>query len=208
MGKLAITVACGNYDRTRAIQDGRVEIEGCDVNFLKMGPEELFFRAYGNQEFDVCELSMSSYMLSLSRGAVTPYVAIPVFISRTFRHSALYIRTDRNIQRPEDLRGKKIGVPEYQITAALWVRALLDGQYGVTPGELDWYQGGLEEPGRIEKIKLNLPPSIRLSSIAEDSTLDAMLSAGQLDALIAVRPPSCFKRGQPEITRLFPHYLS
>jgi 4,5-dihydroxyphthalate decarboxylase len=208
MGKLAITVACGNYDRIRAIQDGRVNIEGCDINFLNLDPEELFFRAYRNQEFDVCELSMSSYLLSLSRGVRTPYVAIPVFISRTFRHSAIYIRTDRGINRPEDLKGKKVGVPEYQVTAALWARALLDEEYGVSPWDFEWFQGGLEQPGRIEKFKLDLPPSVRLSSIPEDTTLDAMLSSGELDALIAMRPPACFKRGQPEITRLFPNYLS
>jgi 4,5-dihydroxyphthalate decarboxylase len=206
MGKLAITVASGKYDRTEAIRDGRIGIEGCDVNYMTLGPEELFFRAYRNQEFDVCELSMSSYIMSLSRGVRTPYVAIPVFVSRTFRHSAIYIREDRGIKQPADLKGKKIGVPEYQITAALWVRALLDAEYGVAPWDFSWYQGGLEEPGRIEKIKLNLPDSVRISSIPQDTTLDAMLSSGELDAVIAVRPPGCFNRRQPGIARLFPHY--
>jgi 4,5-dihydroxyphthalate decarboxylase len=208
MGKLAITVACGEYDRTRAIRDGRVAIEGCEVNYLTLNPEELFFRAYRNLEFDVAELSMSSYIMGLSRGIRTPYVAIPVFVSRTFRHSAVYIREDRGIKRPEDLKGKKVGVPEYQVTAALWTRAWLDEEYGVAPADFSWYQGGLEEPGRIEKIKLNLPDNIHIASIPEDTTLDAMLSSGELDALIAMRPPGCFKRGQPGIARLFPNYQS
>jgi len=206
MAKLSISVACKNYDRVRAISDGRVGIEGCEVNFLDLKPEELFFRAYRNIEFDVCELSLSSYMLTLSRGEKTPYVAVPVFVSRTFRHSAIYVREDRGIERPADLRNKRVGVPEYQVTAALWVRALLDGEYGVEPSDFEWLQGGLEEPGRVEKLKLDLPPSVRISAIPNDTTLNAMLSDGRLDALIAMRPPRCFTSGQHGIRRLFPDY--
>lgn len=206
MAKLSISVACKDYDRVRAIRDGRVGIEGCEVNFLDLKPEELFFRAYKSTEFDVCELSMSSYMLTLSRGEKTPYVAVPVFVSRTFRHSAIYMREDRGIERPSDLRNKRVGVPEYQVTAALWVRALLDGEYGVEPSDFEWLQGGLEEPGRVEKLKLDLPPAIRISAIPGDTTLNAMLSDGRLDALIAMRPPRCFTDGQPGIRRMFPHY--
>lgn len=206
MNKLSITLACGDYDRVQAIRDGRVLIEGCDVNFMTMGPEELFFRAYRNQEFDVCELSLSSYMLNLSRGVKMPYVAIPVFISRTFRHSAIYIRTDRGINSPEDLKGKRVGVPEYQITAALWARALLSQDYGVEPWDFEWFQGGLEQPGRVEKLALNLPPSIRLSAIPSEATLDSWFREGQLDAVIAMRPPRCFNEGLPMVERLFPSY--
>ncbi|MGF6367991.1 4,5-dihydroxyphthalate decarboxylase [Paraburkholderia sp. RAU6.4a] len=206
MKKLAISVACKDYDRVRAIRDGRVGIEGCEVTFLDLKPEELFFRAYKSTEFDVCELSMSSYMLALSRGETTPYVAVPVFVSRTFRHSAIYVREDRDIHRPADLRGKRVGVPEYQVTAALWVRALLDGEYGVTPADFEWLRGGLEEPGRVEKMTLDLPSSIRISPISDDTTLDAMLSDGGIDALIAMRPPGCFTRGQPGIKRMFENY--
>lgn len=206
MAKLPITLACGDYDRVRALLEGQVEIEGCDVNFLTLGPEELFFRAIRNQEFDVCELSMSSYLLNLSRGSETPYVALPVFISRTFRHSAIYIRTDRDITSAADLKGKRIGVPEYQVTAALWVRALLSQEYGVEPSDFEWFQGGLEQPGRIEKLSLKLPPEIKVSSIPADKTLDDWLRNGDLDALIAMRPPRCFREGAPQIARLFPDY--
>jgi 4,5-dihydroxyphthalate decarboxylase len=206
LAKLPITLACGDYDRVRALHDGSVRIEGCDVNFLNLDPEELFFRAYRNQEFDVCELSMSSYMLNLSRGAATPYVALPVFISRTFRHSAIYIRTDRGIRSASDLKGKRIGVPEYQVTAALWVRALLSQEYGVEPWDFEWLQGGLEQPGRVEKLTLNLPPAVKVSSIPADATLDDWLRNGELDALIAMRPPRCFNEGVPQVARLFPDY--
>lgn len=205
MSKLPITIACEHYDRVQAIRDGRVEVAGCDVNFLELGPEELFFRALRNQEFDVCELSMSSYLVGVAKGNA-PYVAIPVFLSRVFRHSAIYIRTDRGIERPADLRGRRVGVPEYQVTAALWARALLDGEYGVTPQDLHWFRGGLHEPGRVEKVALNLPPSIRIESIPEDETLDGMFAAGELDAMISPRAPRSFQKREPNIGLLFPDY--
>jgi 4,5-dihydroxyphthalate decarboxylase len=205
MAKLSLTVACEHYDRVQAIRDGRVEIVGCDVNFLELGPEELFFRAYRNREFDVCELSMSSYLLGASRGTA-PYVAIPVFLSRRFRHSSIYIRQDRGIRRPEDLKGRKVGVPEYQVTAALWARALLDGEYSVTPADLKWYRGGLHEPGRVEKVTLKLPPEIEIHAIREDQTLDGMLASGELDAMISPRDPRSFINREPGIGLLFPDY--
>ena len=205
MSKLSVTVACEHYDRVQAIRDGHVEIAGCTVNFLELPPEELFFRAYRHREFDISEISMSSYLLGLSRGD-TPYFAIPVFLSRLFRHSAIYVRTDRGIRRPEDLRGKKVGVPEYQVTAALWARALLDGEYGVTPADFEWLRGGLHEPGRIEKVSLNLPPEIRISAIDETQTLDGMFRRGEIDAMISPRAPRCFLERDPNIGLIFPDY--
>jgi 4,5-dihydroxyphthalate decarboxylase len=205
MPKLRVTVACERYDRVQAIRDGDVQIEGCEVNFLELPPEELFFRAYRHREFDISEISMSSYLLGLSRGD-SPYFAIPVFLSRLFRHSAIYIRTDRGIERPEDLRGKKVGVPEYQVTAALWARALLDGEYGVKPADLRWFRGGLHEPGRIEKVSLNLPPEIRISPIDERQTLNQMFAGGELDAMISPRAPRCFLERDPHIRLLFRDY--
>lgn len=203
MAKLAITIACENYDRVQAIRSGQVEVSGCDVNFLQTSPEELFFRAYRHGEFDVAELSMSSYLLSLSRG-LTRYQAIPVFISRLFRHSAIYIRTDRGIKRPEDLKGRRVGVPEYQLTACLWARALLDAEYGITPTHLQWFQGGLHEPGRIEKVCL--PGSIEIFSIPENATLNDLFTRGDLDAIISPRAPRGFMNGEPGVGRLFPNY--
>ena len=205
MSKLSLTVACEQYDRVQAIRDGHVEITGCTVNFLELPPEELFFRAYRHREFDISEISMSSYLLGLSRGD-SPYFAIPVFLSRLFRHSAIYIRTDRGIATPQDLRGRKVGVPEYQVTAALWARALLDGEYGVTPADFEWLRGGLHEPGRVEKVSLNLPPEIRISAIDEKDTLDAMFRLGRIDAMISPRAPRCFLERDPNIALLFPDY--
>jgi 4,5-dihydroxyphthalate decarboxylase len=145
--KVPLSVACWDYDRTRALIDGRVAIEGCDATFFPLPVEETFFRALRHAEFDVAELSLSSYLVLVDRGR-SPYVAIPAFVSRAFRHSAIYIRTDRGIKAPADLVGRLVGVPEYQVTAAVWVRGILEDEYGVKPSDLRWRTGGVEQPGR------------------------------------------------------------
>ena len=203
MGRaLPLTVACGNYDRTRPLFDRRVLIEGCDPIFLQLEPEEIFFRAFVHEEFDIAELSLSSYTMRRGAGDC-PYVGIPAFLSRAFRHSAVYIRTDRGIERPQDLRGRLVGVPEYQMSAAVWVRGMLQDEYGVSPRDLRWITGGLETPGRVEKVRFTAPGGLSLRGSAEGATLSGMLEEGGLDAVIAPRPPSCFQRGAPNVGRLF-----
>ena len=204
-GKVRLTVACGDYDRVAAIKDGRVEVEGCEVVFLPMEPEEVFFRAFRYQEFDACELSFSSFMIVTSRGA-SPFVGIPAFVSRVFRHSGFYVRTDRGIEEPGDLRGKTVGVPEYQMTAPVWMRGILEDEYGVKPIDIHWRSGGQEEPGRDERTPLTLTNGVDLQPIPEDRTLVEMFEAGELDALMTARAPSSFTRGAPGIARLFPDY--
>lgn len=201
MAKLPITVATWDYDRVRAILDGRVAIEGCDVNYIVTAPEETFFRAFTARQFDVAELSLSSYMIALSRGGCG-YRAVPVFPSRAFRHSAIYVRSDRGISRPEDLRGRIVGVPEYQLTANLWVRGILADEYGVQPAQISWRRGGMEEPGRYEKLSV-APSGVEIETIAADDTLSRMLREGRIDALIAPRAPSCFVERAPGVTRMF-----
>ena len=193
MGTLPLTVATGHYDRVQAIIDGRVGIEGCDVNYLPLGPEEAFYRAFTNREFDVTELSFSSYTIARSHG-VDDYIAVPVFLSRMFRHSAIYIRTDSGIESPADLKGREVGVPVYAMTAALWVRGMLQDDYAVRPADIHWRTGGLEEPGRYGKYPLNLPPDIRVDPIPDDKTLSCMLADGEITALISARLPSCYRR--------------
>ena len=200
--RIPITLACGDYDRTRAIKDGRVTVEGCDVTYLTMEPEEAFHRAFKHQEFDVCELSCSSYIRTVDAGT-SPYVGVPAFVSRLFRHSAVYIRTDRGIKHPSDLKGKVIGLPEYQITAVVWLRGIMQDEYGVKPTDISWRQGGIEEPGRTERTPLKPIPGLDLKSVP-DKSLSAMLEAGELDALFSARAPSCFVKRAPNIARLFP----
>ncbi len=168
--KVPISVACWDYDRTRALIDGRVVIEGCDAAFFPLPVEETFFRALRHAEFDVAELSLSSYLVLVDRGR-SPYVAIPAFVSRAFRHSAIYVRTDRGINAPADLVGRLVGVPEYQVTAAVWVRGILEDEYGIKPSDLRWRTGGVEQPGRHEKIDLSLPESVEVAPIPRDETL-------------------------------------
>ena len=151
MSKLVpITIACAEYDRTRPIKDGRVRVDGCDVTYLALDPEELFFRAFRYQDFDVAELSFNSYLMATSRNACA-YVAIPAFVSRHFRHSAIYVRTDRNLRSPADLKDKLVGLPEYQQTANVWMRGIFKEEYGVDPSDIRWRTGGQEEPGRDER---------------------------------------------------------
>lgn len=205
MIQVPITIACGDYDRTRAIKDGRVQVEGCAVTYIPLEPEEVFFRAFRYQEFDVTELSFSSYMRTVAAGE-SAYIGLPVFVSRIFRHSGIYIRTDRGIKTPEDLKGRKVGVPEYQITAVVWMRGILQDEYGVRASDIHWRNGGQEQPGRGERTQLKPIKGIDLQPIPEGKTLSGMLEAGELDALFTARAPSCFVRGAPNVGRLFTNY--
>ena len=201
MSKLQLSVAMGDYDRTRALLDGSVQIDGVDPVYMTLSPEEMFFRAFRNTEFDISEMSFSSYLVKASKGE-SAYVAVPVFLSRAFRHTSIYVRRDR-IKRPEDLRGCRIGVPEYQLTAIVWARALLQDDYGVRPSDVTWVRGGIDEPGRPEKIKLQLPPDIRMESAPEGETISALLDRGEIDGFIAPRPPGGAAAKNPNVGWLF-----
>jgi len=204
---LQLSMGCCDYDRTRALFDGRVRVEGCELLPVAIEPEEAFHRAFSFREFDISEISISSHTLMTARGE-HQYVGIPAFVSRLFRHSGIYIRTDRGIDRPHALSGKTIGLPEYQMTANVWIRGILQDDYGVKPESVHWRRGGLETPGRQERAPLTLPASIDLQQVADGKTLSGMLEAGELDALISARAPSCFERGAPHVARLFPDYRS
>ena len=207
MSRRPITIATWDYDRVRAIIDGRVVVEGCDVNFLPLAPEECFHRTYLNREFDVAEIGFSPHLIALSRGT-NDYVALPVFLSRMFRHSAIYVRTDRGIATAADLRGKRVGVPEYQMSAAMWARGMVQDDHGVPPSAMRWFQGGLEVPGRKDKFPLNLPADFPLAPIPEGATLSAMLAAGELDAVFSARAPSCYRQPGVPVARLYEDYAS
>ena len=206
MAKLPITIATGDYDRVRPVIDGRVAVEGCETAYFPIPIEESSYRTFTNQEFDVAEVSLSSYTLARSRGEI-PYIAIPVFTSRMFRHSALYVRADAGIERPEDLKGRQVGVPVYAMTAALWVRGMLADEYGVLPSDIQWRTGGLEQPGRYGAFRLDLPSAITVEPIDADQSLSPMLADGALTAVISARAPSCFDPdGKGVVRRLFPDY--
>jgi 4,5-dihydroxyphthalate decarboxylase len=205
MAKLRLTFACWNYDRTRALLEERVPVDGIELNYLNLVVEETFFRMLRHREFDVAEMSLSSYTLSLFREN-PPFIAIPVFPSRYFRHSCIYVNAASGIKEPKDLIGKRIGNPEYQMTAPVWIRGILSDEFGVPVTSSTYFQGGEEEPGRPEKLPLNLPPEIRVQSIPPDKTLSQMIESGEIDALYTARAPSTFNNGSGKVRRLFENY--
>ncbi|MGG5809289.1 PhnD/SsuA/transferrin family substrate-binding protein [Falsiroseomonas sp. CW058] len=202
MSSLQLSVAIGPYDRMMPLVQGEVRIDAVDPQFMLLEPEEIFFRAMRHEAFDICELSLSSYALRVARGD-SPYVAVPVFPSRAFRHTCIVVRADRGIRTPADLRGKRIGMPEYQLTANVWARAILEEEYGVHQRDITWVRGGYESPGRVEKLAVTLPEGVRVEDAPAGATISAMLAAGELDGVMGPRAPSCFERGDPAIRWLF-----
>ena len=200
MAKLTLSVAVGDYDRTRPLIDGAVPIDGVDPVIMTLSPEEIFFRAFRDAPFDVCELSLSSFTVKTAAGNC-PYVGVPAFVSRAFRHTSIYVRKDR-IARPQDLKGRRIGVAEYQLTANVWARAVL-ADHGVSPSDVVWVRGGLEEPGRLEKVAVTLPPAVSLEAAPEGATLSALLAQGAIDGVISPRAPSCYEDGRQGVGWLF-----
>ena len=207
MSKLRLSFACWNYDRTRALLDGSIQPDGIDLNYLCLPVEETFFRMARHREFDVAEMSFSSYCVSLNRPE-RPFVALPVYPSRFFRHSCIYVNANSGFHEPKDLIGKRIASPEYQMTAPVWIRGILQDHYGVPVdnGGQPYLFGGEEEPGRVEKLKLELPPHIKLQPIGPGQTLSQMLADGEIDALYTARAPSSFVRGDGRVKRLFENY--
>lgn len=206
MTRLNLSLACWGYDRTEALQTGQVRPDGIDLNFQALDVEETFFRMLRNQEFDVAELSMSSYCVTLGRDN-PPFIAIPVFPSRFFRHSCIFVSTKSGIEKPQDLVGKRIGVPEYQMTAPVWIRGILQDEYGIDPSSVTYVTGGEESPGRDEKLKLNLPDKFKVEPIGPTQTLTRMLANGEIDALHTARAPSTFYSEPDKVRRLFPDFV-
>jgi 4,5-dihydroxyphthalate decarboxylase len=199
MARLPISLACGPYDRTRALADGRVEIDGVELRYIHLEPEEIFFRMLNYGEFDAAEMSLSTYLLThLADG---PFIAIPVFPSRMFRHTSVYVNGTAGIDKPQDLAGKTVGVAEYQLTANVWIRGILADHYGLPVESVKYRTGGLNTPGRHEKFSVNLPPQIDIAPVAEGQTLSGLLAAGEIDAIYSPRAPESF--GGPSVRRLF-----
>jgi 4,5-dihydroxyphthalate decarboxylase len=197
MGKIRLTLACWDYDRTRALQEGRVEVEGVDLTYLPLRVEETFWRMLRYQEFDACELSMGSYLIARDKGH-PPFVAIPVFPSRAFRHSCIFINTGAGIQEPKDLIGKRVGVPEYQMTMAIWVRGILQHEYGVPPEKISWFTGGQRSRDGWTKSGTICR---RASTFARLDLSRRFVDAGEreIDALMSTYLPLPFVRRSPKV---------
>lgn len=198
MTRPSFTLAVQAYDRFQPLFDGRVQVGGARLNCLDLPVEETFHRMVAHGEFDVAELSLSTYVLTLSRGA--PFVAVPVFPSRAFRHSAVYVPESSPVTDPAELAGGVVGVPEYQITAAVWVRGILAEHHGLPVTSVRYRTGGLDTPGRVEKVALDLPDDVDVQPIGPGATLSRMLADGELDAVHSARNPGTLGAG---VRRLF-----
>jgi 4,5-dihydroxyphthalate decarboxylase len=207
MARLKLTLACWDYDRTRALADGSVRPEGIDLVYLPLPVEETFYRMLRGREFHCAEMSLSSYVMTLG-AARPPFIAIPAFPSRYFRHGCIFVSAKSGIARPGDLAGKRVGVPEYQMTAAVWIRGILADEYELPVDSAEYFSGGLEQPGRAEKIALELPARIKVTPIGKKQTLARMLAEGKIDALYSARAPSTLRTRPAEVRRLFPDYVA
>lgn len=204
--RIPVSLACWDYDRTQALAEGAVVPEGIDLTYLCLPVEETFFRMLRHREFDAAEMSLASYVTSLAASPDDPpFVAVPVFPSRAFRHNGIYVHAGAGIREPRDLVGRTVGVPEYQLTAAVWIRGILADRHDVPVSSVRYRTGGMHSPGRVEKQALDLPPDIDVAPIPADRTLAEMLVSGEIDALYAPRTPSPFAQGHPDVRRLFPN---
>ena len=199
MANLRLTFACGPYDRTQPLRDGTLQPEGIELTYLSLQPAEIFWRMLQYKEFDASEMSLSNYTTLVNTGNA-PFVAIPVFPSRVFRHGYFFINTEKGIKNPADLKGKRGGVPEYSMTAAVFMRGLLQHDYGVKPTDVEWVQG------RADRLGRKLPSDIRLTQAPAGAELGDLLERGEIDFMMTANNPLSFRRGSPKVARLFPNY--
>jgi len=205
MPNLNLNIAFWDYDRTRPLLDERVRPEGINPNITVLRPREIFPRMLQHQEFHAAEMSLASYVILKARNKC-PFVAIPVMLSKIFRHDCIYVRPDAGIREPADLRGKRIGLPQYSSTAGVFIKGLVQHEYGVPPTEITWIMGGQDTPAPAPLVPLDLPADFHLEFIDEDKTLEGMLADGDLDALFATYIPNLFLNGSRKIARLFPNF--
>jgi 4,5-dihydroxyphthalate decarboxylase len=203
VSRLRLSFACGDYDRTRALYDGAIAPDGLDLVCLRLPVEDIFFRMARFAEFDAAELSLSSYLISMTDDGPGRFVAIPAFLSRSFRHSGIYVHDASGIARPEDLVGRTVGLAEYQLTANVWIRGILAEHHGVPAASVRYRVGGLHTPGRAEKLRIELPADLDIAPIPPGRTLSDMLASGELDAIYSPRTPACYRAGHPAVRRLF-----
>jgi 4,5-dihydroxyphthalate decarboxylase len=205
MSKLRLTLACWDYDRTRPLIDGRVRPEGIDLDIQVLRPRQTFQRMLDDREFHASELSLASYVALKGRGEC-PFVAIPVAVSKIFRHSCIYVRAGAGIEKPEDLKGKRVGTSQYSSTALVFMRGMLQHDHGVLAPDMHWFMGGLNTFVEQPLIPLNLPKDVKLDFLDAGKTLEGMFEAGELDALLSIYIPKLFLNRDPRISRMFPNF--
>ncbi len=199
MPNMRLSLACGPYDRTEALRNGTVRPQGIELTCVGGQPAELFWRMLQYKEFDISEMSISNYISLVGKGEC-PFIAIPAFLSRVFRHGYIFINTNSGIEGPKDLIGKRGGVPEYSQTAAVMARGVLEHEYGVRPSQIEWIQG------RADRMHLSIPADVHVKPAPPGRELSDMLECGDIDFLITGNNPLSFRRGAPTVRRLFPNY--
>ena len=200
--KTVLQVGVARNDRMLPLLNGDVSVEGYSLDFAQAEPSEIFWRALKEGEFDIAEMSLAAHAILTSRDE-SPFVGVPVFTSRMFRHGSIFVSRDSGILSPQQLTGRRIGVPEYQMTAAVWMRGILQDDYGVMPASVRWFTGGVNKPGRQERLELRTSPEYQIESIGDQRTLDGMLCAGEIDAIISPQIPESFIHGDGRTKRLF-----
>ena len=205
MSNLRLSLACSDYDRTRALRDGRVCPEGIDLIYIPLGAVEIFWRMLQHNEFDISEMSLSNYLSERCKENYR-FVGIPVFTSRMFRQGYVFINKKSGIKNASDLKGKKVGLPEYSMTANLFIRGFLQHDYGVSPSDIEWYEGAKEGLRRKNRIEIQLPSNVHIHDAPTDRTLNDMLTNGEIDALIDASIPQCIWEKHPNVDRLWPEY--
>jgi len=199
-----LSIATTDYDHFRDFREGRVRAEGIDATWSMLGHHEIFSRFTFNREWDVAELSFAKFSAQVTRPD-SDIVGLPVYASRLFRFASFYVNRTKGIKSAKDLRGKRIGVPEWAHTAAVYMRGWLMHEGGVPLQDIEWVQAGTNEAGRIEKVELSLPDGVTLRREPE-KTLSGMIASGELDCVIIARPPNCFREKHPDVVRLFPDF--
>ena len=199
MADLNLTLACGPFDRTQALRDGSVKPDGISLTYLTLEPAEIFYRMINYQEFDLSEMSISNHATLASLGN-SPFVGIPAFPSRVFRHNSFFVNTASGIRTPADLKGKRGGVVEYRQTAGIYMRGLMQHEYGVKPTDVEWVQA---RPDRLGKTT---PPGLKITTAPPGSQPGDLLERGEIDFLLSASPPVAFQRGSPKVARLFPNH--
>ena len=211
MMNIQLSLALNNYDHVRDLMSGEIRPQGIDLLPLELPIEEIFYRFTRFREWQASEMSFGK-VVSLMSEERPEIVAIPVFVSRVFRHSALYVPQGSPIRKPKDLEGRRVGIPEWAQTAGIFVRGMLVDEYGVDLAQVEWHQAGVREPGRVEKVELNLPKGVRIAR-HPDKTLVGMLAAGELDCVMSAREVPAprlfrdFRSAEAEYwkkTRIFP----
>jgi len=211
--ELHLSMAGYNYDRTRALIDGRTKIEGCDMRFQEMGIGDINTNVFsGPQTLDITEIGLHPFMLAYANDGFRDYSLLPIFPLRLFRHKSVFIRTDRGIKRPEDLRGKTIGTPGYSSTSLTWIRGIIQDEYGVKPEDIEWvvasWDSSAKDVGKVSKQENILPEGISICTGPEGKDESDLLESGEVDALFHAAEPRVYIEGHPKVSRLFSDYRS